>query len=93
MKAYERNLERIEGIAREKDLFLNPDVERVKRVVRLMAENFTRAGEYVCPCKQSNWPPLKGREVLCPCPDMDDEIEKDGHCHCSLFFKTKQVLH
>jgi ferredoxin-thioredoxin reductase catalytic subunit len=24
---------------------------------------------------------------VCPCPDVDEEIAKDGHCHCWLFFK------
>jgi ferredoxin-thioredoxin reductase catalytic subunit len=64
---------------------LNPDPERVKKVVGLMTANFEAVGEYICPCKQQNKPPVKGADTLCPCPEMGMEIEESGHCFCRLF--------
>ena len=86
MSEYERNLKRLRAIASEKRLVLNPDETRVQKVVGLMTDNFTSIGEYVCPCKQKHKPPVKGQDTLCPCPEMKDEVSKDGHCFCRLFF-------
>lgn len=90
MEAYEENVKRLKAIAEKKGLILNPDDERVKKVAGLMTENYLAVGEYVCPCKQKNKPPLKGKDILCPCPEMDEEVEKEGHCHCRLFYTQER---
>lgn len=96
MTEYEKNLQRLQKIAQEQGLALNPDQERVEKVVGLMTANFEAVGEYICPCKQKSKPPVKGADILCPCPEMAEEIEKSGHCFCRLFFspsncKTKPI--
>jgi len=91
MEEYERNLQRLRTIAQERELVLNPDEARVEKVVGLMTENYTAVGQYVCPCKQEHKPPVKGADTLCPCPEMMDEVAKDGHCFCRLFFNSKAV--
>nr|WP_269850493.1 ferredoxin-thioredoxin reductase catalytic domain-containing protein [Methanosarcina horonobensis] len=30
---------------------------------------------------------MKIKKIVCPCIYHKDEIEKDGNCHCELFFK------
>ena len=86
MPEYADNLSRLQAIARDKGLVLNRDEARVKQVVSLMTDNFKAIGEYVCPCKQKHKPPVAGRDTLCPCPEMMNEVSKDGHCFCRLFF-------
>lgn len=86
MTLYEENLIRLKRVAQKRGLVFNPDQARVEKVVGLMTENFKMVGEYVCPCKQRNKPPVKGKDILCPCTDMMDEIARDGHCYCCLFF-------
>ena len=86
MSAYDENLARLEKVAIEKDLVLNPDEARVRKVVGLMTENFFAAGEYICPCKQQHKPPVAGQDKLCPCPEMATEIREQGHCFCRLFY-------
>ena len=86
MTAYDENVRRLMRIANEKNLVFNPDPARLQKVIGLMTENFEAVGEYICPCKQTNKPPVRGQDILCPCPDMMDEIAKDGHCHCRLFY-------
>jgi ferredoxin-thioredoxin reductase catalytic chain len=93
MGAYEENGIRLEAIAKEKGLALNPDGERVKKVVGLMTENFITAGEYICTCKQTQRPPIKGKDTTCPCPELEDEIKDNGHCHCRLFFTIEGDTH
>jgi ferredoxin-thioredoxin reductase catalytic chain len=84
-KDYETNLQRITGIAEEKDYVLNADEERVKKVVGLMTRNYLEFGKYYCPCKQSHPLDLE-KDVLCPCPDLEEEVAKEGHCYCRLFY-------
>jgi len=89
MTEYDRNLARLQGIAQERGLTLNPDQARVQKVVELMTENFEEHGDYYCPCKQEDDAPVEGKDPLCPCPEMQDEIAQEGHCACRLFF-TKE---
>jgi ferredoxin-thioredoxin reductase catalytic subunit len=85
---YNENLARIEKIAREKGYILNPDEERLKKVVGLMTMNSNEFGKYYCPCKQSH-PLDPTKDVLCPCPPLADEVQGDGHCFCKLFYRKE----
>jgi len=83
---YNGNFIRIQALAHEHGYTLNPDQERLQKVIGLMTMNKNEFGKYYCPCKQSHPLDLQ-RDVLCPCPSLADEIEKDGHCFCKLFFR------
>lgn len=85
---YNENLRRVEKIAKENCYALNPDQERLQKVVGLMTMNHNEFGKYYCPCKQSH-PLNPDADVLCPCPPLAEEVQKDGYCFCKLFFKTK----
>jgi ferredoxin-thioredoxin reductase catalytic subunit len=88
---YNRNLDRIEKIAESQEVILNPDDQRLKKVVGLMTMNFNEFGKYYCPCKQSH-PLDPDKDLLCPCSELKDEVTKDGHCFCKLFYrKSKEV--
>ena len=87
---YNENLARIMEIAHDNGYILNPDQERVKKVVGLMTMNYNEFGKYYCPCKQSH-PLDPAKDILCACPPLADEIERDGHCFCKLFWATKGV--
>ena len=85
---YQRNYQRLVDVAGERGLMLNPDEARVQKVVGLMAQNFDAVGEWICPCKQQHKPLEKGKDRTCPCPEWLDEIARDGHCYCRLFFAS-----
>ena len=88
---YNRNLDRIKKIAESQEVILNPDDQRLKKVVGLMTMNFNEFGKYYCPCKQSH-PLDPDKDLLCPCSELKDEVTKDGHCFCKLFYrKSKEV--
>jgi len=93
--AYEVNQQRVEDIARQHGLVLSPFPLKARMVIRSMAQNCDAVGEWVCPCKQQNQPPVKGKEKTCPCPEWLDEIACDGYCGCKLFFspaKAQQMI-
>ena len=89
--AYDTNLKRLLAVAREQGLVLNPDPARVNKVVGLMTNNFVAVGEYICPCKQEHKPAQKGLDKVCPCPEWLEEIARDGHCFCRLFFTPEKA--
>lgn len=77
-----RNLVDIQKIAGEHNWKLNPDIKVVNNVIKGQNLLFTKLGKYYCPCKIK-----RTDENVCPCKDSKAEIERDGHCHCLLFFK------
>ena len=83
---YNFNYKRIDELTHSGNYKLNPDNERVEKVIGLMTMNFNEFGKYYCPCKQSH-PLDPNKDVLCPCPQLADEVEKDGNCFCKLFFR------
>ncbi|MGD2295421.1 MAG: ferredoxin-thioredoxin reductase catalytic domain-containing protein [Candidatus Aminicenantes bacterium] len=83
---YQRSVARLEKVAAKKGYVFNPNADWVKQVIRLMTDNRIETGEYYCPCKQHH-PPDPENDVTCPCPTSDEEVERDGYCHCRLFFK------
>lgn len=86
---YNDTLARISVIAEKNGFILNPDGERVKKVVGLMTENHLQAGKYYCPCKQSH--PLNPEtDVVCPCPEWKNEIAENSICFCKLFSKNNR---
>jgi len=83
---YRNAVKRVRKLAAQHGLVLNSDEERVEKVVGLMTENYVAAGKYYCPCKQSD-PLDPDKDVVCPCPEWREEIAKDGHCFCRLFYR------
>jgi ferredoxin-thioredoxin reductase catalytic subunit len=86
---YETVLLQVTEIAGRNGYILNPDQERVEKVIGLMTENFISAEKYFCPCKQTH-PLNPAADVVCPCPSWKTEIEEDGHCYCRLFYKRNE---
>ena len=83
---YAENLARINKIAQDNGYVLNPDEDRLRKVIGLMTMNNTEFGKHYCPCKQ-NHPLNPHKDTPCPCPEMKNEIFKDGHCFCRLFYR------
>jgi len=82
---YESLLDDLRQTAERNGYILNPDSERVAKVVGLMTENLVAAGRRFCPCKQTH-PLDRDKDVTCPCPAWKAEIDRDGHCFCRLFY-------
>ncbi|UCF69879.1 MAG: hypothetical protein JSW49_06670 [candidate division WOR-3 bacterium] len=83
---YKKNLRRIRKIAEENGYAINSDQKRPRKIVGLMTMNKIEFGKYYCPCKQSHLLDIQ-KDVPCPCPEMKDEIVKDNHCFCKLFYQ------
>lgn len=59
-------------------IYFNPDKEKAEAVFRAV-----KANEGYCPCKL-----LKTVDTRCMCKEFREQ--KEGLCHCGLYFKTKE---
>ncbi len=74
------------GYAEDHGWELNPDSRVLDLVIRGLVRNCKRFGKPYCPCRIRSGDPEKGQDIICPCIYHQDEVIKDGHCHCNLFF-------
>lgn len=66
------------------DVKFNPDPEINETVVQGLARNQHLHGRRYCPCFIVQFD--KAVDRICPCkPGLEEEIPRDGHCHCGIF--------
>jgi ferredoxin-thioredoxin reductase catalytic chain len=76
-----------QAIARKNGWILNPDEDHLQIVIRGLVRNKEKFGRPYCPCRLRSGDEEKDRAIECPCIYHKDEIAKDGHCHCLLYYK------
>jgi ferredoxin-thioredoxin reductase catalytic subunit len=66
---------------------LNPDEKSVERVIRGLLANEQKYGKKYCPCRRVTGDEAEDAKKICACVWHKDEIKKDGHCLCQLYYK------
>jgi ferredoxin-thioredoxin reductase catalytic chain len=66
---------------------LNPDEKQLGTVIKGLVRNKTKFGRPYCPCRLRSGDPEKDKAIECPCIYHRDEVEKQGACHCHLYFR------
>jgi len=66
---------------------LNSDKKVVEMLIEKLVKNEEKYGARYCPCKVIAGNPGKDKGKICPCQDCEEEVERDGYCHCRLFVK------
>ncbi|MBN2111261.1 MAG: ferredoxin:thioredoxin reductase [Methanosarcinaceae archaeon] len=74
--------------ANRKGFQLNPDEEMLDMVIEGLSRNKLEHGKQYCPCRLRTGDDKEDRRIICPCVYHKGEIENEGSCHCSLFFKV-----
>ncbi|MDL2261056.1 ferredoxin:thioredoxin reductase [Methanimicrococcus sp. OttesenSCG-928-J09] len=78
-----------EKYAAKKGFRLNPDPEELDLVYEGLAKRREQYGAQYCPCRIVLGDKQEDRKIICPCIYHEEEIERDGMCHCALFFKAE----
>ena len=86
-KEIEEIIKRYENYAKKNGFRLNPDRATVERLIRGLLANEKKYGARYCPCRRVTGNIEEDRPKICPCKWHKEEIERDGHCHCWLFFR------
>lgn len=76
-----------EDYAKKNGFRLNPDRATVERLVKGLLANEKKYGARYCPCRRVTGNIEEDRPKICPCRWHREEIKRDGHCHCWLFFR------
>ncbi len=76
---------RLERYLEGKDYSFNPDADTVDSVLTAMSKRFGKFGKDYCPCRLVSGDAEKDANIICPCAYHEQELAKDGHCHCHLF--------
>jgi ferredoxin-thioredoxin reductase catalytic subunit len=86
--------EKIKNLIHEYEIFadnkgikLNPNKQIVENLVKALLAREEQFGERYCPCRRMSGDKEQDKDIICPCVSCMDEIEKQGHCHCMLFYK------
>ena len=74
-------------IAQVKGWTINENTDIVASIIEGLARNQILHGKRYCPCRIPSGDADLDRKIICPCHDSASDIEKEGHCHCYLFFK------
>lgn len=72
--------------AGKKGFKLNPNEKILFAVIKGLAKNEEKHGYRFCPCRALTGNIQEDVKNICPCVFHLDEIKKDGHCRCTLFY-------
>ena len=86
-KKAENLIENYKRYAETNGFELNPDEKVIERLVSGLLENEKKYGAKYCPCRRVAGNKEEDRPKICPCRWHREEIERDGHCFCGLFYK------
>lgn len=86
-EAEKRVLQDSKRYADEKHFSLNKDEKILKAVISGLAKNKEEKGKPYCPCRALTGDKEEDLKNVCPCAFHLEEIERDGHCKCRLFFR------
>lgn len=86
LNGFERKILRnMKKYADMKGYKINPDKKLVDIIIKGLARNYRKYKAFYCPCRRVTDDPSKDRLIICPCTYHEEEIMRDGRCHCSLF--------
>ena len=87
-KKIEEIIKDYEAYAQKEGFRLNPDRRIVEGIIKGLLRNEEKYGARYCPCRRVSGNQEEDQPKICPCQWHKEEIERDGHCFCRLFYKT-----
>ena len=67
---------------------LNPDLNKRDSLMKNMIKR-AQGNIIICPCKVYVEGMVDIAAVKCPCAEAAADIERDGMCHCQMFFQPE----
>jgi thioredoxin len=83
----EKVIEDLGNYAQKNGFRLNPDRKALEILVAGLLANEKKYGNRYCPCRRITGDKEEDKTKICPCQWHKEEIERDGHCFCGLFYK------
>lgn len=86
-KEIEKLIKKYGAYAKKQGFKLNPNEKVLEGTIRALIIREKKFGKKYCPCRKMTGDKKNDKKIICPCIYHIEEIEKDGHCFCNLFFK------
>jgi ferredoxin-thioredoxin reductase catalytic subunit len=67
---------------------LNPDTEKVDKIIKSLAKRKLKHGHQYCPCRMISGNEEMDAKIICPCEYHIEEIRQDDICNCDLFVSS-----
>ncbi len=67
---------------------LNPDTEKVDKIIKSLARRKLKHGHQYCPCRMISGNEEVDAKIICPCEYHIEEIKQDDICNCDLFVSS-----
>jgi thioredoxin 1 len=87
MEKIEEMIKNYQDYAKTNGFRLNPDRKAVEKLIAGLLANEKKWGAKYCPCRRISGNKEEDRPKICPCQWHKEEIKRDGHCFCGLFYK------
>ncbi|MDP2909859.1 MAG: ferredoxin-thioredoxin reductase catalytic domain-containing protein [bacterium] len=87
MAGFDKYLEECGKYAKENGFKLNPNPDASRGIVFGLFKNEEKYGHKYCPCRRVAGNEQEDAKNICPCIYHKDEIKKDGHCFCRLYWR------
>lgn len=78
---------KLQAYADSEGFKLNPNEKALDGIILGLLRNKKFKGDIYCPCRQVTGDKEKDKRIACPCIFHQGEIELQGHCKCTLFWK------
>ena len=85
----EELLSHLQEIAEKEGIMLNPDENVLNSLLDALMRNKELKGEFYCPCRIPTGDKEEDKKIICPCIYHKEDVEREGHCHCFLFFRKE----
>ncbi len=76
---------RLDEYLADKDFGYYPDEETVAATLRGLCAREREKGKPYCTCCFLTGNSEIDDRNVCPCEKLEEQIRRDGHCHCRLF--------
>lgn len=86
-KETEKLKNKMQAYADKSGFQLNPNEKTVEGIMAGLLRNKKFKGDIYCPCRVVTGNKEEDKKIVCPCVYHQGEIELDGHCKCTLFWK------
>lgn len=81
----------VQKYSAKKGFVLNKEQEDLDLIIDGLVANKEKYGRQYCPCRPVSGDLAVDKDKICPCFWHLEEIKRDGHCHCQLFFDPQQA--
>jgi ferredoxin-thioredoxin reductase catalytic subunit len=80
-------LKKMQAYADSQNFKLNENQAALEGIINALLRNKKFKGEIYCPCRIVTGNKEEDKKIICPCVYHQGEIELQGNCKCTLFWK------